>query len=387
MTRHRWWRWILIGAAVVLLIGWMMRSPPVPVDLAEVSRGPVVVTVSEEGVTRVRQRYVVAAPITGRLERPLVEAGDSVAEGAANATMGAPPLDPRVRSEAEAHYQAAIDAERTARATAAQATDALKQAEREERRVEVLHRQGVVAQEAWERTGLQTAARRRDVEAAAARAEAAHHDTEQARAAVQSIGSGRVLLRSPVAGRVLSVIETNERVLPAGSPVAEIGDPTRLEIGIDLLSTDAVLVEPGDTMRVTGWGGTDTLVALVRRVAPSGFTRTSALGVEEQRVPVTGDLVAVPGRLGDRFRVDVTIPVGRVGDAVRVSRSALFRERGVWRVFVVASGRAAGRTVDVGMIGGDVVEIRTGLEPGDRVILHPDERIRDGQRVTPRPDR
>jgi len=386
MKGRRWWRSGAIAVVVIAGIVWMMRSPAMPVDIAEVVRGPVTVVVAEEGMTRVRDRYIVAAPITGRLERPLVEAGDSVSMGATIALIGAAPLDPRTRAEAEAHFQAAIDAERTARAMRAQAADALVQAEREERRVDALHRQGVIAQEEWERSGLQTAARRREVEAGTARAAAAAHDVEQARAALLSVGSGRIVLRAPVAGRVLTVTEPDERVVSAGAPVAEIGDPGRLEVAVDLLSTDAVRIKAGDTMRVTGWGAPDTLLAVVRRVTPSGFTRISALGVEEQRVPVIGDLLGSPPRLGDRYRVDVAITVGRVDDAIRLPRSALFRERGVWRVFVVSGGRAGGRTVDIGLTGGEAVEIRSGVTAGDRVIIHPDERVTDGRRVVPRSD-
>lgn len=359
MKRRQWSQLVGFAVIVVVVIGWMIRSPAVTVDWAEVVRGPVTVVVAEEGVTRVRDRYLVAAPIGGRLERPLVEA--------------------------EAHFQAAFDGERTARATAAQASEAVAQAEREEKRIEALHRKGVIAQEEWERAALLTTSRRREAEAGIARAAAAAHDVEQARAARVSVGSGRIVLRAPVAGRVLSVAESNERVVAAGTPVAEIGDPARLEIAVDLLSTDAVRIEPGDTMSVTGWGAPDTLLSVVRRVSPSGFTRVSALGVEEQRVSVVGDLLTTRGRLGDRYRVDVAITVGRATDAIRVPRSALFRERGVWLIFVVTDGRAVGRTVEVGLTGGAAVEIRSGVAAGERVIIHPDEQIRDGRRVTLRP--
>ncbi len=385
MKRRQWSQLVGFAVIVVVVIGWMIRSPAVTVDWAEVVRGPVTVVVAEEGVTRVRDRYLVAAPIGGRLERPLVEAGDSVSAGAPIALIGAALLDPRARAEAEAHFQAAFDGERTARATAAQASEAVAQAEREEKRIEALHRKGVIAQEEWERAALLTTSRRREAEAGIARAAAAAHDVEQARAARVSVGSGRIVLRAPVAGRVLSVAESNERVVAAGTPVAEIGDPARLEIAVDLLSTDAVRIEPGDTMSVTGWGAPDTLLSVVRRVSPSGFTRVSALGVEEQRVSVVGDLLTTRGRLGDRYRVDVAITVGRATDAIRVPRSALFRERGVWLIFVVTDGRAVGRTVEVGLTGGAAVEIRSGVAAGERVIIHPDEQIRDGRRVTLRP--
>ncbi len=387
MKRRGWWRLVLIVAAVIVVIVWMLRAPAIPVDTAEVIRGPVAVVVVEEGMTRVRDRYLVAAPISGRLERPLIEAGDSVVRGSPIALIGAPPLDPRVQAEAEAHYQAALDAERTTRASLAQAADAVGQAEREEKRIETLHRTGVIAQEAWERTVLQTTGRRREAEAAASRAAAAAHDVEQARAARVSAGSGRIVLRAPVTGRVLKVVEPDERVVVAGAAVAEIGDPSRLEVAVDLLSTDVVRIVPGDTMRVTGWGAPDTLIAVVRRIAPSGFTRVSALGVEEQRVSVVGDLTAAGARLGDRFRVDIAITVDRVPDAIRVPRSALFRERGRWQVFAVVDGRARARTVETGLTGGEVVEIRSGIVIEEQVILHPDERITEGRRVVRRPDR
>ncbi|MGE0441852.1 MAG: efflux RND transporter periplasmic adaptor subunit [Gemmatimonadales bacterium] len=384
MISRKHWRWAAGLAVLAILIWWAVRPVPVLVDVGDVDRGPIVVAIEEDGVTEVRNRFLITAPVTGRLARPGIEAGDRVDPSTVIATISSAPLDPRTRSEANARYQAALDAERTTRALAAQADDLVAQAQREERRQQALYAQGVIAVEDRERAVLATTSRQRDADAARARSAAAAHEVDLARAALAAAGSGRIAIRAPVAGRVLRVLEESERVVPAGTVIAEIGNPGDLEIRVDLLSTDAVRLTPGDTLRLSNWGGPDTLVALVRRIAPSGETRISALGVEEQRVDVVATIAAPPPRLGDRFRVVVTVELDRVADAVRVPRAALFRNAGRWTVFVVAGGRAVERAVETGLIGTEVAEVRGGLAPGDRVVLHPDEQIADGRRIAPR---
>lgn len=379
----RWIRWVAVMVAGTALVLWALRSAPTMVDVGVVTRGPLIGTVDEEGVTRVRDRFVVAAPVSGRLRRITVQAGDSLAAGAAVASLEPSPLDPRTRSELAARLEAALDGERVARAASTQAREALDQAVREHARVEALFRQNVIAPELRERAALAETSRRRELEAADFRSQAAAHDTEQARAAATAIG-GRVTVRSPVEGRVLRVVEPSERVVAAGTPLLEVGDPRHLEIVADVLSTDAVRIAPGDTMRVVGWGGPDSLVAILDRVEPSGFTKVSALGVEEQRVNVVGTLVAPPAALGDRYRADVQIALWRTAAAVRVPRSALFRAADTWRIFVVQAGRARERVVVIGRQASDLAEVVDGLAPGDQVILHPDERIVDGTRIVQR---
>jgi HlyD family secretion protein len=337
----------------------------------------------------VRDRYVVAAPVSGRLARIDRREGDPVRAGEPLLAIAPAPLDPRTRREAVARLEAALDTERTARAAEAQAGAALAQAEREQERFEALYRQNVVSAEARERAALAAETRRRELEAAGFSAQAAAHEVEQARAALSASGGGgaaQVIVRAPVAGCLLRVFEPSERVVVAGTPVAEIGNPTRLEVVVDLLSTDAVNVRAGDTMLVRGWGGPDTLLAVVERVEPSGFTKVSALGVEEQRVNVIGRLDRAPPGLGDGFRVDVAIVVWRTPAAVLAPRAALFRAGREWRVFVVERGRARERSVRVGRQALEQAELLDGLTPGTRVVLRPDDRIADGTGITPRPE-
>lgn len=381
-----WWRWALAGLAAALFLYWAFAPSSIVVDVGLVTRGPLVVTVDEEGVTRVRDRFVVTASISGRLSRIGPREGDSVRPGARIATLAPAPLDPRTRQEAGARYEAALDAERTARATLAQAKSALEQAERELTRLETLFRQRVIAVETKERAELTATGRRREYEAAEFQAQAAAHQAEEARATLGALGtsSSRVPVVAPVGGRILRVLEPDERVLAAGTPILEVGDPRHLEVVVDLLSTDAVAVGSGDTVRLTGWGGQDTLLATVTRIEPSGFTKISALGVEEQRVNVIGEVQDPPPTLGDRYRVDASIVVWRRDGVTRVPRGALFRVGSEWRVFVAAGGRARERPVAIGRLGTELAEVSSGLAEGDRVVLRPDERISDGTRIRPR---
>jgi HlyD family secretion protein len=188
---------------------------------------------------------------------------------------------------------------------------------------------------------------------------------------------------APTAGRVLRVYEESARVVAVGSPLLEIGEPADLEIVIDVLSADAVKIRPGAEMRLEAWGGDEALRARVRRVEPSGFTKLSALGVEEQRVNVIGDFVDPPGALGDGYRLEARIVVWSAADVLRAPASAIFRRAGDWHVFAAADGRAVLRRVEIGHRGADAVEILGGLEEGERLVLHPTDRIADGVRIAP----
>ncbi|MGZ8392440.1 MAG: efflux RND transporter periplasmic adaptor subunit, partial [Gemmatimonadales bacterium] len=232
-------------------------------------------------------------------------------------------------------------------------------------------------------------ARQREVEGAEAGARAAAHDVESARSALMSSGTAAgartLLLTCPIGGRVLAIPERSERTVPAGTSLLEVGDPSDLEIVVDLLSTDAVKAMAGQRMLVTGWGGDSTLEGRVRRVDPAGFTKVSALGVEEQRVNVVGDFVAVPARLGDRFRLDVRLVLWEGDSVLKVPASALFRRGDQWALFVVENGRARERAVTVGHESSTEAEIVAGLTGGEVVVRHPTDRVRDGRRVTSLP--
>jgi HlyD family secretion protein len=371
-----------LGLAALLLL-WglyaLLRPGPVPVDTLHASQGPMQETVDEEGQTRVRDRYVVAAPIAGRVERMTLKEGDAVQPGTLVARVFPAPLDSRAREQAAARVREAEDAQSAAAATVAQARAALDQARRTHARAADLAARNLIAPEERERAELEETTRAQELQSADFRAQAAAHDVEVARAALAG-GREAIALRSPLSGTVLRVPETSERVVPAGTPLVELGDVSRLEVVTDLLSSDAVRVKPGDGVQIEGWGG-GTLRGRVRVVEPSGFTKVSALGVEEQRVNVIIDFLNPPPSLGDRYRVEVKIVVWESARVLRVPGSALFRHGESWSVFVVEHGRARRRDVTVGHRNPSETEVLTGIGEGDVVIGHPTDRIADGVRV------
>lgn len=391
---------VALGVLALGVAFWLFRPAPLTVDVARAQRGALRVTIDEEGETRVRQRYTVAAPTTGHLLRIEVDEGQSVAAGAALARIEPAPLDPRDLATARARLEAAAATQRAADAGLRRAQAALTQSKRDASRAEQLHRAGTLSTDAREKAKLAETSAAQEAEAARFAADAAAHDVEAARAALLATsgpnppvpeapggdcGSGRpcVVARAPVAGQVLRVFEESERIVAAGTPLVEIGDPASLEIVVDILSTDAVRVSPGARFRVEDWGGEGALEGRVRQIEPSAFTKISALGVEEQRVNVIADLGAPEPRLGDRFRVEARIVVWESGDVLQIPASALFRHGPVWAVFVVERGAARLREVKVGHQAAFDAEIEQGLDPGEVVILHPSDRVHDGARVAP----
>jgi HlyD family secretion protein len=361
------------------------------VDTVLAVRGPLRETVNEQGETRVHDRYVVAAPITGRLDRVLLRAGDPVRRGAVVAWVEPAPLDARTRQQAAAQVGAAEDGLRGAQAVVRAAQAALEQAGRARLRADSLYAHGHLSSAQREEAELLETTRRRELDAAGARAETAAHDLERARATLIAAGSeescqpcDRTPIRAPVDGRVLRLLEESARILSAGTPILEVGDPSRLEVVTDLLSTDAVNVQAGDTVLIEDWGGGHTLRGRVRIVEPSGFTKISALGVEEQRVNVVADLVDEPGPLGDRYRVEVRVVIWGAADVLKVPLSALIRRGEDWAAMVVEDGRARLRPLTLGHRGEFEVEVLGGLEAGEEVIRFPSDLIRDGARVRAR---
>jgi HlyD family secretion protein len=375
--------WGAAGLATVALVVLALRPTPVPVEIGVVARGPLQVTIDEEGRTRVRDRYVVVAPIAGRVARIPLDEGAPVTRGMVVAQVSAAPLDPRSREEAAARLRGAEDAGRAALAAVSEARAALDQASRTRARAESLFARSLLSAEQREITALAETTAARQVEAADFRSQAAAHDVEVARAA-QATGGGSVLrLLSPVRGRVLRIPEKSERVVAAGTPLLELGDPSRIEIVVDLLSQDAVKVHSGDRMLVEGWGGDRPLEAHVRVVEPSGFTKVSALGVEEQRVNVIADLDESPPQLGDGYRIEARV-IQWEGTALKVPASALYQDGAQWRVFLAQGGRARSRAVTVGHRNPDEAEIVAGLVAGDSVIRHPTDKLADGVRIAAR---
>lgn len=388
--RHLWYAGTLAAAAWLAVR--MLRPETITVDAAPAVVGPLLATVGDEGQTRVRFRHLITAPVAGRLERVTLEVGDTVTRGMVVARLAPLPLDARSLEQAEAALEAARDLERMSEAAVEQARAALEQARQDLSRGKELGARGGLAPADVERLQLTAQAREREVEALEARARAAKHDVQRARSALLASGTvagGAQTLRlsCPIGGRVLAIPERSERTVLPGEVLLEVGDPADIEIVVDLLSTDAVRVAPGQRLLVSGWGGDSTLVGSVRQVEPSGFTKVSALGVEEQRVNVVGDFAVPPARLGDRFRLDVRVVLWEADSVLKVPASALFRRGDAWALFAIEDGRARERTVTTGHESSTETEVLSGVQPGDLVIRHPTDRIREGTRVSYMPPR
>jgi HlyD family secretion protein len=393
------WSFRILGlVAAMTLVGailFALRPRPVDVDVAPVVRAPLDQTVVDDGRARVRERYTVSAPVVGALARIELNEGDVVEPGMLVARLlplPSPLLDPRARQVAEQHLAATIDTQLQTGATVTRAEAALDQARRELARVESLAKDGAVT--ASQREQATDDARMREAELASARfsEKVAEHDIEQARATLQRFSPGghvseQFEVTSPVHGQVLHVLHKSEGVVEAGTALIEVGDPQALELVVDVLSQDAVSVRPGMSARLLHWGGEPPLLAKVRRVEPSAFTKTSALGVDEQRVNVILD-PAGPGErwrsIGDGFAAEVEITVWSTPDVVQVPTSALFRQGAGWAAFVVSEGRAVVRTVQAGHRGALETEILGGLNPGESVIIHPGASVHGGARVASR---
>jgi HlyD family secretion protein len=377
---------LALGAAALLLalLAFSLRPQPLRVELGEVTRGPLEVTVSAEGVTRVHDRFTVAAPVSGRLERLELREGDRVETGTVLAHLRPLPLDAQSAAQARARLGSARAALAEAEARVAQAAESRAQAARTAERTRTVGEAGGLSREQVERAELQRTSAQREHEAALARRRAAAAEVEVALASLMALeenAGSRVAVRAPGSGRVLRLHEQSERVLPAGTPIATVGDASVLEVVVEVLSTDAVRVRPGAPMRLVEWGGEGVLDATVRQVEPAAFTRVSALGVEEQRVNVIGAMAGVPEGLGDGYRVQARIVTWNDADALRVPTGALFRRADGWAVLVVEHGRARSREVTIGARGTDHAQVLQGLRAGDTVVLYPPDAIGDGHRV------
>ena len=388
-------RRVLLSAAVVGgLLAVALWPKTVVVDVTPLPRGALVVTVDEEGVTRVRDRFVVSAPVAGRVLRIELEAGDVVKRGDAVARVRAeapPLLDARTRAEAEAAVESARAALGRARADEERARTTFAQAQRELARARELAQGGLSTPQAVDAREAEARASQEALNAAAFAVRAASSELQRAEARLAPSSpdsSGRVVtVTSPSSGVVLKRVRESESVVPAGDPLLEIGDPRRLEIVSDLLSTDAVRVKPGARAMIEQWGGDRMLDAKVRRVEPSGFTKISALGVEEQRVNVVLDFVNPAeafAALGDAYRVEVRIVIWETAKALKVPTGALFREGEQWAVYVVEEGRARRTQVQLGHQTGQEAEVLSGLSENARVILHPGDTLVDGTRIKER---
>lgn len=383
----------LLSLAAAAAIIWSVMPRPVPVETVTVTKGRFVATVDEDGKTRIRERYVVAAPLTGRLTRVRLKAGDQVRADevvAAIVPSPAPLLDPRSRREAEERLGGAEASLERAKAGVERARAQATQADTEFTRTQTLAASGSATTQALERAELAKRVADRDLRAAEFFNHAAEHELDQARALLARYEAGGEAqsetwnVSAPVSGLVLRVAQESETIVQPGTPILEIGDPRDLEIVVDVLSTEAVEIHPGAEVAVVNWGGPGALSGRVRRVEPAAFTKVSTLGVEEQRVNVLVDILSPTEQwagLGDAYRVDARITAFSQNDATIVPASALFRRGETWNVFVADDGRARSRGVTLLRRSGGFAAVTAGVQPGEQVIVYPSDRIDSGVRV------
>jgi len=391
--------WCFLGLALVagLAISFWPRS--IPVDLVEMQPGEFIVTVDDEGKTRIHDVYVISAPVAGRMRRIDTEVGDPVAswETIIAEIEPADPafLDPRGQAQAQADVRAAESALVLAKAEVERAEAELQFADSELERARELIGQGTISQREMDEAERAYRTRRAALETARAAMQVSGFELERARAQLLSPTQTQdthgqcacVPIRAPVDGEVLRILRTSEEVVAAGEPLVEIGDPRDLEIVVDLLSPDAVKVQAGQRVIIEGWGGDAPLSGRVRLVEPFGFTKVSALGIEEQRVNVIVDFTSDPAEWSDLahgYQVDARIVLWEHRDVLTVPLTALFRHGQDWAVFIAEDGRARLRTVCLGQRNGIAAEILEGLAAGEQVVLHPSNRVVDGARISHR---
>ena len=384
----------LVALVLVAILVWAFRPAAVAADFATVARGPLEVTVDEEGQTRVRDRYVVSAPVPGRMERIELEPGDPVI---ARKTVLAQfrPVDPqlldvRTRAELEGRVKAAETTIGSARAERDRIATELAFARSELKRTQELVTGGALAKRDLEAAEREVKAQERAQQSAEYAVRTAQYQLEVARASLLQTRAGNVAtipLYSPVNGVILRRMQQSEAVVPLGQPLLEVGDLADMEIVSDLLSTAAVRVVAGQPVRIEQWGGERALNGRVRRVEPSGFTKVSALGVEEQRVNVLIDFEDPREQwkaLGDGFRVEVRIVVWSKPDVLKIPSSSLFRDETQWAVYKAVNGAAVRTPVEIGQRSGLEAEVLSGLQQGEQIVVYPSDAIQNGVKVTSR---
>ncbi|MDH3527869.1 MAG: efflux RND transporter periplasmic adaptor subunit [Gammaproteobacteria bacterium] len=394
MSRTRNVGLVALAIALLAALAWGFRPRPVLVEVAVVERGPLRIMVEEEGQTRVKDRYVISAPVAGYLQRIELDVGDNVSQGQTLALLEPlrpEVLDPRSQARAEAQVAAAEAALKGADEAVTAARAEARYARAEYTRKQKLRADALISQDALEQAenhNRQASAALRSAEFAV---DVARFELEAARTSLSysltengETGLPAVKLRAPVDSRVLRIDHESEGVVSTAQDLLEIGDPAALEVAVDVLSADAVRIQPESRVIFRRWGGDQTLEGVVRTIEPVGFTKISALGVEEQRVWVIADLTSPRDMwltLGDGYRVEANFILWEAGDVLQLPANALFRHADGWAVFSMEDGHARRRVVEIGQRNGLVAEVLAGIEAGARVILHPDDRIEDGVRV------
>lgn len=393
MSRSRWIAIIAITAIVILITIYGFMPKPVPVDLAKASRGSMSVTIEEEGKTRVKDRFVMSAPVSGYMRRVKLNVGDPVKKGQTVAELEPlrpAVLDPRSRAVAEAAVAGADAGVRAAEEKVNAASAASEYAKTNLDRTRKLYDAGYATKEALDQAETEAKRTEADLLSAKAAVKAAHSELDKARAALKYSAEGdnkAIAVRTPVNGRVLKLHHESEGVVNSGEPLVDIGDPKSLEVKVEVLSSDAVKIKPGTPVLFERWGGDQAISGKVRVIEPAGFTKISSLGVEEQRVLVIADITSIPEswqKLGDGYRVEARFSIWEAKDVLQIPASALFRKGDGWAVFVAKDNRAELRQVQFGRRNGLTAEVINGLSEGEAVITHPDDSVKSGIRVKPR---
>lgn len=386
----RTWGWTGAALAAVAALAWAFAPRPVEVEVAAVKQGLFEQAIEEDGRTRLKERFTVSAPVAARLARISLREGDTVAAGDTVAVLTpvmSSMVDARSRSEATARLKAAAAGVDRAGARIAKARIALQEARLEQDRSEKLAADGFIAASRLDAARLATGSAQRELDMADAEREVAVHEQAQAAAALQPAAAGApgrpLNVRAPVSGVVLRVVQTSEATVPAGAALLDIGDPARMEVLSELLTTDAVQAQPGRRVVIERWGGS-AVEGRVWRVEPAAFTKVSALGIEEQRVNVLIDVTSQPEAwraMGDGFRVVVRVITASVDPALLVPVGALFPHGQSMAVYRLDGSRARLQPVEIGGRNGTDAWVRSGLAPDQRVIVYPPPAVADGKRV------
>ncbi len=380
--------WIAVGVLVLtaVVVISVFGGAGLEVETAVVSPRTLQVSISEEGRTRVVDRYVVAAPVAGLVERILLKEGDSVEAGQVVARISPALADSRTRRVLAAQVETAVAQRSQARAQLDDLTGRLDQTARELGRVRALARDSILSSQELEEAELAAESGRRMVTASEAALAAAEANVTAARAALSGTRAdqtgGTFSVRTPASGRVMFVPERSERTVGVGTPLLELGNSEAMEIVVDVLSEDAVRIDIGDPVIIDDWGGDRVLSGRVQRIEPSAFTKVSALGVEEQRVNVVVALTDRPDRLGAGYRVEASIVVWEESDVLTIPTAAIFSLDGAWQTFVIRNGKAHLTALQLGQRSNEDAQVLGGLENGDRVVIHPTDAVSSGTKVS-----
>ncbi len=385
----------IIAILVAGLLVWGFWPKPLAVEAVMVKRGPLTVSIEEEGRTRVVDRFVISAPVDGVASRVRMDVGDTIERGQVLLTIApleSRVLDPRSRAEAEARVAAAKAALESARQQVKSTKATSEFYNSELIRLRPLAEKALVSKGALDKAEMDVLTADASLRAARHALEVAKYELEAAETALKySAGTVtgepavRILVRAPIHGKILKIVHETEGPVRTGEPLLEVGDPTLLEVEVDVLSADAVKIQPGMKVLFERWGGEQPLEGMVRIVEPVGFTKISALGVEEQRVLVIADFTSAPElwqRLGDGYRVDARFVLWHDTDVLQAPASSLFRYNAGWAVFVVQNGRAKRREVKVGQRNSLFGQILEGVKEGETIINHPSNEVEDGVRVS-----